>query len=500
MVGEIGGDAEERAADFIAERSRSRSSPTSPASPRRPASRWATPGRSSPAPRAPPRRRRRRSRRSGVQRRPLPDRDGPARGRDARRAGVGGRARPTAASPDSSAGHGPRDFLYSGAMADEVISFARGAPSADILPADAVREAAAAGARDDWKRALSYGTGIGPSRAVRVDRRAPRASSPSQVMVTNGSLEAGAMLFQHLVAPGDRVIVEQPSYDRTLLLLGGSAPSSCRCRSRPTASTSRRSSGRSAAGPRQARPRDPQLPQPGRLHALGGEARAAGRAGGRARVRDLRGRPLPLAPLRGRAAADDALARRGGPRDPRVLVLEDGQPRGPRRLPRRARRTRSRASPSGRTSSTSRRTCWPSRSCWELCRSGGLTRTSSSSRGAARAPRRARRGAPRADPRGGVRGSRGRLLPLARPRRRRRHRQAPRRPRSRRASPSSPAPTSCSRAAAPACGSRSRASRRSRSPRASPGSPAPSSACGPPPRPSVRREVAPPEGRGLLPF
>jgi DNA-binding transcriptional MocR family regulator len=38
-------------------------------------------------------------------------------------------------------------------------------------------------------------------------------------MVTNGSLEAGAMLFQHLVAPGDRVVVEQPSYDRTLLLL-----------------------------------------------------------------------------------------------------------------------------------------------------------------------------------------------------------------------------------------------------------------------------------------
>ena len=38
-------------------------------------------------------------------------------------------------------------------------------------------------------------------------------------MITNGSLEAGAMLFQHLIAPGDRVIVEQPSYDRTLLLL-----------------------------------------------------------------------------------------------------------------------------------------------------------------------------------------------------------------------------------------------------------------------------------------
>jgi DNA-binding transcriptional MocR family regulator len=38
-------------------------------------------------------------------------------------------------------------------------------------------------------------------------------------MVTNGSLEAGAMLFQHLVGPSAPVLVEQPSYDRTLLLL-----------------------------------------------------------------------------------------------------------------------------------------------------------------------------------------------------------------------------------------------------------------------------------------
>ena len=27
------------------------------------------------------------------------------------------------------------------------------------------------------------------------------------------------MLFEHLLEPGDRVVVEQPTYDRTLLLL-----------------------------------------------------------------------------------------------------------------------------------------------------------------------------------------------------------------------------------------------------------------------------------------
>ncbi len=39
-------------------------------------------------------------------------------------------------------------------------------------------------------------------------------------MATNGSLEAGWLLFENTLEPGDRVAVEQPSYDRTLLLLG----------------------------------------------------------------------------------------------------------------------------------------------------------------------------------------------------------------------------------------------------------------------------------------
>jgi DNA-binding transcriptional MocR family regulator len=103
-------------------------------------------------------------------------------------------------------------------MADEVISFARGAPSVDILPAEAVRQAAERALSEDWKRALSYGTGVGhPGLRDWIAER--HGAVPEQVMVTNGSLEAGAMLFQHLVSPGDRVIVEQPSYDRTLLLL-----------------------------------------------------------------------------------------------------------------------------------------------------------------------------------------------------------------------------------------------------------------------------------------
>ncbi|CAN5507052.1 PLP-dependent aminotransferase family protein [soil metagenome] len=103
-------------------------------------------------------------------------------------------------------------------MAPETISFARGAPSADIIPAQAVRDAAARALESDWKRALSYGTGVGhPGLCEWVAEL--HGVDPSQVMITNGSMEGAALLFRHYVGAGDRVVVEQPTYDRTLLLL-----------------------------------------------------------------------------------------------------------------------------------------------------------------------------------------------------------------------------------------------------------------------------------------
>lgn len=104
-------------------------------------------------------------------------------------------------------------------MAADTISFARGAPSTDILPRDAVREAAAAAMDQDWEKALSYGTGIGHPGLCQWVAERHGGLDASQVMIANGSLEAGAMLFEHLLGPGDRVVVEQPTYDRTLLML-----------------------------------------------------------------------------------------------------------------------------------------------------------------------------------------------------------------------------------------------------------------------------------------
>ncbi len=104
-------------------------------------------------------------------------------------------------------------------MAAETISFARGAPSADILPAEAVREAAAHALEEDWERALSYGTGAGhPGLRDWVAKR--HETDPAQVMITNGSMEAALFIFERFAGEGgERVVVEQPSYDRTLLIL-----------------------------------------------------------------------------------------------------------------------------------------------------------------------------------------------------------------------------------------------------------------------------------------
>ncbi len=102
-----------------------------------------------------------------------------------------------------------------------MISFARGAPDASLLPIAAVREACARTLADgaDGSRALSYGIGIGhPGLCEWVAARHGHLGA-DRVMITNGSLEAGWMLFEHLLERGDTVIVEQPSYDRTLLML-----------------------------------------------------------------------------------------------------------------------------------------------------------------------------------------------------------------------------------------------------------------------------------------
>src|SRR4051795_8072049 len=102
-------------------------------------------------------------------------------------------------------------------MADQ-ISFARGAPSIDIVAVDDLSAAAQRAFKNDPAGSFAYGTagGYGPLREWIADYQ---QLTPEQVIVTNGSVQADAFLFKLLVQPGDTVVVEAPTYDRTLLAL-----------------------------------------------------------------------------------------------------------------------------------------------------------------------------------------------------------------------------------------------------------------------------------------
>ena len=98
------------------------------------------------------------------------------------------------------------------------ISFARGAPSLDIVDVDGLRESAERAFRGDPGGVTAYGTAIGypPLREWIAQRH---GVEPERVLVTNGSMQADAFLFEALVQRGDAVVVERPTYDRTLLNL-----------------------------------------------------------------------------------------------------------------------------------------------------------------------------------------------------------------------------------------------------------------------------------------
>jgi DNA-binding transcriptional MocR family regulator len=111
-------------------------------------------------------------------------------------------------------------FVYGQApVAEPVnITFARGAPSLDIVAVDDLRKAADRAFANDPGGTFAYGTAVGYLPLVEwiADKHGVDSSA---VLATNGSMQADAFLFERLVEPGDTVVVEAPTYDRTLLSL-----------------------------------------------------------------------------------------------------------------------------------------------------------------------------------------------------------------------------------------------------------------------------------------
>ena len=98
------------------------------------------------------------------------------------------------------------------------ISFARGAPSLDIVDIEGLQKAAQLAFEKDPAGTTAYGTSVGyvPLRKWIASKHGVEVE---QVLVTNGSMQADAFLFELLVQAGDAVVVESPTYDRTLLNL-----------------------------------------------------------------------------------------------------------------------------------------------------------------------------------------------------------------------------------------------------------------------------------------
>jgi 2-aminoadipate transaminase len=101
----------------------------------------------------------------------------------------------------------------------ETISLARGVPAPECVPVEELAECARAAIRDDGAAILSYGAagGYAPLRRQIAEQH---GVSPQRVVLTNGSLQGFALLSQVLATGGARVLVEAPTYDRPLKILG----------------------------------------------------------------------------------------------------------------------------------------------------------------------------------------------------------------------------------------------------------------------------------------
>lgn len=100
-------------------------------------------------------------------------------------------------------------------MTGPLISFARGAPSPDIVDVAGLSAAAVRAFESDPGGVTGYGDAYGypPLREWIAARHGVTAD---RVLVTNGSMQADSLLFGHLIGAGDGVVVERPTYDRTL--------------------------------------------------------------------------------------------------------------------------------------------------------------------------------------------------------------------------------------------------------------------------------------------
>jgi 2-aminoadipate transaminase len=98
----------------------------------------------------------------------------------------------------------------------EIISFAGGLPAPDVFPLGEFHDACDRVLRDMGPQSLQYGTteGYMPLREM-IARHSARYNiqvTPENILITSGSQQALDLLGKILINPGDRILVEEPTY------------------------------------------------------------------------------------------------------------------------------------------------------------------------------------------------------------------------------------------------------------------------------------------------
>ncbi len=102
-----------------------------------------------------------------------------------------------------------------------IISFAGGFPDSTLFDVDGIREAVNAALTEEAGGALQYGAteGYGPLReqiAAFMASKGAAALRPDDLIVTTGSQQALDLIGKTLISPGDKVIVEGPTFLATI--------------------------------------------------------------------------------------------------------------------------------------------------------------------------------------------------------------------------------------------------------------------------------------------
>ena len=158
------------------------------------------------------------------------------------------------------------------------------------------------------------------------------------MLVTNGSMQADAFLFDELVGAGDAVVVEQPTYDRTLLGLRQRGADVHMVELRARRHRRRRAGARcwtSGLRPTLAHI-IPNFQNPAGYTLSAAKRERCSQLAARARLpRSSRTTRTSRSASRGERCRRCSRLDARRPRRLRVVVLQDGLPRHPRRLPRR---------------------------------------------------------------------------------------------------------------------------------------------------------------------